>query len=108
MRHLANGPAAIAIGSVQLRRREPFYRGAQFGRSLRDSVDRLLPRCGSHFQRHDKLSDRVAWILHWLVSSHKSDGSNAGMLVLDARPRESVTYIRMPPPPTKSHSKMDG
>jgi hypothetical protein len=56
---LADGPAAFAIGSVELGGREITDGGAKPGGSVGDDFDGLVPKRGSDFERLLKLANRV-------------------------------------------------
>src|SRR5262249_41608442 len=62
MNDLANGPAAIAIRSIELRFIQTANRSAEFGGSFGDRLDSGLTRCGSDLSWHLEFSNRVSGI----------------------------------------------
>src|SRR5260221_7413786 len=97
MDNLPDGPAAVAVRSIELRLREAVYRCAQLGRSFRDGLNTLLARGGSDFERECELSNRVAWVHCQQGSCEKLCVGQSSVTSLDAGARQLVTSVPFRP-----------
>ena len=90
MGDLTHGPSAIAVGRLDLLRREPLHRGAQGSRSLFDVVDQFLTLLLVRRTVVRKFSDGITRIAHLVASPPKCSRARAPAPTTINRKRERV------------------